>query len=112
MAHMYGPESFLQMIGREEVRHARKLIQKPIFEAEHGRRTDYGRLGKDTADDLLPTGLGAKEFRGRILACVVGRDVDETVNIIFGNSFGDAFSSLDMNILKREVPDICQPERP
>lgn len=111
MAHMYGPESFLQMIGGEEVRHPSKLVQKPILVTEHGCGTDYGRLGKDTADNLLPAGFGAKEFRGRILARIVGGDVDETVNIIFGNRLGDALSALDMNIFKREIPVTCQPGR-
>ena len=107
---MYGPESLLQMIGGEKIRYPSKLIQKPILVTEHGRGTDDGRLGKDAADDFLPTGFGAKELRGRILARIVGGDVDETVNIIFGNSFGDALSALDMNIFKRKVPFICQLE--
>lgn len=30
--------------------------------------------------------------------------MDEAVNIIFGDSFGDALSTLDMDVLEREVP--------
>ena len=55
--------------------------------------------------------LGSEELGGRILICIVGRYVDETVNIVLRNSFCYALSTLNVDILEIEIPKSFQPMR-
>ena len=53
--------------------------------------------------------LCSEELGGRILACIVGRHVDEAINIILRDSFCYALSTLNVDILEIEIPEIFQP---
>jgi len=49
--------------------------------------------------------LGAEELRGRVLVCIVGGDMDKSVDIVFGNCFGDALCSLNMDVFESKIPE-------
>lgn len=48
-----------------------------------------------------PTGtdLRGKELGGRVLVGVVRGDVDESVNIVLGDSLGDALGTVDVHVV-------------
>ncbi len=45
----------------------------------------------------------AKELGCGVLVSVVGRDVDETIYIVFGDGFGYTLGTFDVNVFKIEV---------
>ena len=94
----------LHPVGGQDVLDAGKLVKQPVLETKHGSRPDNGRLGEDAPDYLLTTRLGSEELGLRLGIGIVRRDVDEAVDIVFGDSLGDALSTLDMDILEGEVP--------
>lgn len=53
------------------------------------------------------TNLGREVLGGGILVRVVGRDVDETVDIVFGSGLNDALHTVNVDIGVGEVPDAC-----
>jgi len=65
----------------------------------------------DRGSELLVSGrnrcsyLRSEELGGRVDIRVVGGDMDEPVDIVFGNGLGDPLGSLDVDILVREVPE-------
>lgn len=50
------------------------------------------------------TDLGRKVLGRRVPAGVVGRDVDEAVNVVLGNSLNDALRTVDVDVSVGEVP--------
>ena len=48
--------------------------------------------------------LRAEELRRRILIGIVGRHVDEAINIVFRNSFGNPLGAFDMDVFQIKVP--------
>ena len=51
--------------------------------------------------------LGAEEFRRRILVGIVGRDVNESINVVLRDRFGNALSAFHMNIFEIEISVLC-----
>lgn len=56
--------------------------------------------------------LCSVELRWGICVRIVGRNVDESVNVVFCNSFCDSFSSFNVYILEFEVPGTDEPSYP
>lgn len=52
--------------------------------------------------------LGTEVLGRRVTASVVGRNVDEAVDIVLGNSVGNTFDTVDVDILVGEVPAIVR----
>lgn len=50
------------------------------------------------------TDLGRKVLGRRIPAGVVGRDVNETINVVLGDRLNDALSTVDVDVSVGEVP--------
>lgn len=118
---MNGPEALLHVVGGEKVGYASKLVKEVILKTEHRGRSDDGGLGVDGANDFLSpslrlisffvplagrrsTDLGREVLRGGILLRVVGGDVNESVDIVLGNSLNDALHTVNVDIGVREVP--------
>jgi uncharacterized protein (DUF1810 family) len=49
--------------------------------------------------------LSAEELGGRIFVCIVGGDMDKSVDIVFGDCFGDALCSLNMDVFESKIPE-------
>ena len=47
--------------------------------------------------------LSTEEFRRGVLVGIVGRDMNESIDIVLSNRFGNALCAFHMNILKIEV---------
>ena len=127
--YVNGPVALLHVVGSENVANLSQLVKKVVLETEHWRGTHDCCLGVDVADDLLTpslyiistslvyifTGyidLGSKILGRRVTARVVGGNVNETVDIVLGDSIGDALDTVDVDILVSEVPGIineCPP---
>lgn len=101
---MNGPVFLLHVIGGQEIGDASKFVKKVVLESEHWRRADNGCLGEDLTNNTLAPTLGLEEFRGRVLGGIVGRNVDESVNVVFGDCLGDTFRAVNMDVLVGEVP--------
>lgn len=54
---MDGSESFLHVVGREEVHNASKLQKEVVLETKDRCRSHNGGLGIDATSDLLAAGL-------------------------------------------------------
>lgn len=52
--------------------------------------------------------LGGEVLGRRVTASVVGRNVDEAVDIVLGNSIGNTLDTVDVNVLVGEVPGIVR----
>ena len=52
--------------------------------------------------------LGGEVLGRRVTASVVGRNVDEAVDIVFGNGIGNTFDTVDVDVLVREVPGVVR----
>jgi hypothetical protein len=115
------PVALLHVVGSEHIANLSQLVKKVVLETEHRRGTHDCCLGVDLADDLLTpclyiistplvyipleyTDLGGKVLRGRVTAGVVGRNVNETVDIVLGDSIGDALDTVNVDILVGEIP--------
>lgn len=128
---VYWPELLLHVVGGEEVDNAGKLEEQVILETEHGSRSHDGGLGEDAADNVLSTALcslldlrtfplgcsgatylGGVELGNVVRVGVVRRDVDEPINIVLGNRLRDPLSTLNVDILIGEVPDLVSPLSP
>lgn len=51
------PETLLHVVGGEEIRHAGKLVQEIVFEAEHGSRSHNRGFGVNLASHFLSPAL-------------------------------------------------------
>lgn len=101
---MNGPVLFLHVIGGQEIGDASKFVKKVVLESEHWCRADNGCFGKDLTNNTLAPTLGLEEFRGRVLGGIVGRNVDESVNVVFGDCLGDTFRTVNVDVLVGKVP--------
>lgn len=101
---MNGPESLLHVVGGQEVGDASKFVKQVVLESEHWRRANNGCLGEDITNDTLTPALGLEEFRWRVLGGIVGRNVDESVNVVFSNRLGDTLRTVNVDVLVSEVP--------
>lgn len=52
--------------------------------------------------------LGGEVLGRRVAVSVVGRNVDEAVDIVLGNSIGNTLDTVDVDILVGEVPNIVR----
>jgi hypothetical protein len=52
--------------------------------------------------------LGSEVLGRRVTASVVGRNVDEAVDIVLGNSIGNTLDTVDVDILVGEVPGVVR----
>jgi hypothetical protein len=50
------------------------------------------------------TNLSTEEVRWRVHVGIVGRHVDETVNVVLSDCFRNTLGTINVNILVREVP--------
>ena len=98
-----GPQLLLQVVCGDDVSDAGKTVEKTILGTEHGSGSHNSRLGEDVTDNLLTASLGAVKLRGRVQLCRVGRDVNETVDIILGDGRSNAVGALDVDILEVKV---------
>jgi hypothetical protein len=99
-----GPVSLLHVVGGQEIGDASKFVKKVVLESEHWRRADNGSFRKDLTNNTLAPTLGLEELRGRVLGGIVGRNMDESVNVVFGNCLGDTFRTVHVDVLVGEVP--------
>lgn len=53
---------------------------------------------------LLDTDLSGKVLGGRVTAGIVRGNMNETINIVLGDSIGDALDTVNVDILVGEVP--------
>lgn len=113
-------ELLLHVVGLKDVGVAGESVEETILETVHWGWSDNGGLWEDFAGsdfslslDKLDTGsgtsdlhpyLGAVVLGGRVQAGIVARDLNESVNIVFGNGLGDSLGSLNVNISVGEVP--------
>lgn len=52
----------------------------------------------------LGNDLGSVEFGCGVRICIVGRDMDESINVVFCDSICDSFRAFDVNVLQIKVP--------
>lgn len=97
------PVTLLHVVGSKEVGDTSQLVEETILETEHWCWSDDGSLWVDGANDLLSSRLGSVELRWGVWVRVVAGDVDETVDIVLGDSISDSLCSLDIDILKIKV---------
>lgn len=97
------PELLLHVVGGKEVQNGGELQQKVVLKSEDRGWSHDGGLWEDASGNELSSSLCRKELRGRVGVGVVRRDVDITINVILGNSLGDALGSFDVHVLQRKV---------
>ena len=114
---MNGPVFLLHVVGGQEIGDASKFVKKVVLESEHWRRADDGSFGEDLTNNALAPTLGLEELRGRVLGGIVGRNVDESVNVVFGDCLGDTLRTVNVDVLVGEVSTSislsvnCHPEK-
>ena len=101
---MNGPVFLLHVVGGQEIGDASKFVKEVVLESEHWCGTDNGCLRENLTDNTLAPTLGLEEFRGRVLGGIVGRNMDESVNVVLGDSLGDTLRTVNVDVLVGEVP--------
>lgn len=91
------------MIRSEEVGLTSKLMEEFVLEAKDRRRSDNGSFGKYIPHDFFSSTFGPIERGRRILVCVVRRHVDESINIVLGDSFGYTLRAFHIDVFQVEV---------
>jgi hypothetical protein len=105
------PVFLLHVVGGEEVGHSSKFVKQVIFKSEHWGRAHNGSLGEDFANNTLAPALGLEEIRGRILSSVVGRNVDESVDVVLRNRLGNALRTVNVDVFVGKVPGYVRYDR-
>ena len=81
-----------------------KAIQQSVLPAKHGRGTHYCCLGEDASGYLLASTFSAEELRCRLRVGIVGRYMNESINIILSTSLGNALRAFDVYVLVVKIP--------
>jgi hypothetical protein len=93
----------LHVVRGEDVGHTSEFVEKAVFEAEERGWSDDSGLGEDAASHGFSSSLGFEKLGWRVDIRIVGRDVDESVHVVFGNNFSNPLNALYMHILKIKV---------
>lgn len=93
----------MHVVGSEEIGNARQFMEKSVFKTKEWCWSDNGSLRKDVSDHLFSACLGTVEFGGRVQISAVGRDVNETINIVLSDSLSNALSTFNVDIFEIEV---------
>lgn len=99
-----GPVPLLHVVRCEEVGDASELQKKVVFETECWCGPHNGRFRVDAPDNLLTTTLGPEESYVRVGIGIVGRYMNEAIDVVFGHSLGDSCRAVNVHVLQREVP--------
>lgn len=102
--YMNRPVFLLHVVGSQEIGDASKLVKEVVLKSEHWCGTDNSCLGEDLTNNTLAPALGLKELRRGVLGGIVGRNVDESVNVVFGDCLGDTLRTVNVDVLVGEVP--------
>lgn len=92
------------MVGSQEVGDASKLMKEVVLESEHWCGTDNSCFGEDLTNNTLAPTFSLEELRWRVLGGIVGRNVDESVNVVFGDCLSDTLRTVNVDVLVRKVP--------
>lgn len=100
---MHWPVALLHVVGSEKVGNTSQLVEKTILKTEHWCWPDDSSLWEDAADDLLSSRLSSEELGWRVWVCVVGRNVNEAIDVVLGDGISNSLSALNVDILEVEV---------
>ena len=92
------PKTLLQVICSEQICNTSQFMQQSILETKHRRRSHDCCLWKDVARRFLCARFGSEKLRRRVFVDIVGRYMDEAIDIVFSHGLRYTLRTLHMDI--------------
>lgn len=102
--YVNGPVFLLHVVGSQEICDTSKLVKQVVLESEHWCGAHNSCLREDFTNNTLAPTFGLEELRWRVLGGIVRRNVDESVNVVFGDCLSDTLCTVNVDVLVGEVP--------
>lgn len=112
---MNRPEFLLHVVGGEEIGYSSEFVKQVILKSKQRCRAHNSSLREDLADNTLTPALSSEELRGGVFGSVVGRNVNESVDVVLSNRLGNALRTVNMNVFIGKVPvyvSSCRTDNP